>query len=145
MYENLNPSWVPPQEFHFHCPTFSSIHRKRLLIDVMDFDYLDRDDYLGTVTYNLSKLSATVPDTGVAEDLTLTLVDVKTGSSINSTVSIKVSVLTQSSFASIRTDVVFEYERWTPTGKWGSDYPGHLLPSDPGSWSDENAKVFGME
>ena len=26
----------------------------------------------------------------------------------------------------------FEYQRWQPIVEWGSEYPGHLLPTDLG-------------
>ncbi|GMI43806.1 hypothetical protein TrCOL_g12223 [Triparma columacea] len=145
IYENLNPTWVPPQKFHFQCPSFSTLGRQRLFIDVMDYDYMDRDDYLGSVVYNLSKLTAKAADTKVKEKITLNLVDVKTGEPVNSTVSIEVEIVSLEAFNCIRTDVVFEYERWTPTARWGSSYPGHLLPTDPGSWSDSTCSNFGMD
>lgn len=30
---------------------------------------------------------------------------------------------------------VFENERYQPISGWGSSWPGHLLPTDPGHWS----------
>jgi hypothetical protein len=27
---------------------------------------------------------------------------------------------------------VYEYQRWQPVVLWGSDFPGHFLPTDPG-------------
>ena len=35
------------------------------------------------------------------------------------------------------THSAYEYERLQPVIGWGSDYPGHLLPSDPGRYTDE--------
>jgi hypothetical protein len=35
---------------------------------------------------------------------------------------------------SIQQHIVFEYQRYQPIVNWGSDYPGHLLPTDPGRY-----------
>ncbi|BBN04917.1 vacuolar protein sorting-associated protein 13A/C [Marchantia polymorpha subsp. ruderalis] len=35
---------------------------------------------------------------------------------------------------------VFENERYQPLSGWGSKWPGHLLPSDPGRYSDRDSK-----
>lgn len=93
--------------------------RQRLFIDVMDYDYMDRDDYLGSVVYNLSKLTAKAADTKVKEKITLNLVDVKTGEPVNSTVSIEVEIVSLEAFNCIRTDVVFEVRIMAEPGRGG--------------------------
>lgn len=34
--------------------------------------------------------------------------------------------------SSIEEHRVYEYQRWQPVVLWGSDFPGHFLPTDPG-------------
>lgn len=44
--------------------------------------------------------------------------------------------------SSIEEQTVYEYQRWQPVVLWGSDYPGHLLPTDPGRWSSADGRRF---
>jgi hypothetical protein len=39
-------------------------------------------------------------------------------------------------------EVVYEYQRWQPVIGWGSKYPGHLLPTDPGKWSTMDGRAW---
>ncbi len=58
--------------------------------------------------------------------------------------------------SSIEEHRVYEYQRWQPVVLWGSDSPGHLLPTDPGKydfhlftflhsarWSTADGTIFG--
>ncbi|XP_057872719.2 uncharacterized protein LOC131078906 isoform X2 [Cryptomeria japonica] len=42
-------------------------------------------------------------------------------------------------------DEVFENERYNPLLGWGSSFPGHLLPSDPGHWSIRDDSYSSQE
>ena len=42
------------------------------------------------------------------------------------------------------TPILFENERFQPFGGFGSSYPGHLLPTDRGKWSDITGKFHAM-
>lgn len=76
----------------------------------------------------------------------LSLSDISTGDKIpQAVVSLGVQVLTMEEYENQLHETIYEYERWTPTGGWGSDYPGHLLPTDPGRWSNEDGSKFGMD
>ena len=112
---------------------------------MMDFDQLDRDDYLGTCTFDLSKLKVKEADAeGGREDLELNLSDSKTNEPISSTISLSVRILSLAAVESVRVEVVYEYERWTPTGGWGKKFPGNLFSTDPGCWSDGTVLKFAM-
>lgn len=57
--------------------------------------------------------------------------------------------------SSIEEHRVYEYQRWQPVVLWGSDFPGHFLPTDPGRfvlqstqshlcrWSSADGQKFG--
>lgn len=42
---------------------------------------------------------------------------------------------TSSDEPDIALEEVFENQRFQPLGGWGSKWPGHLMPTDPGRWS----------
>lgn len=143
IHKSLNPEWSPPFKFIFKVPS-SSIAQMRLVLDVHDKDIFTKDDYLGTTKLDLKDVEITL---GMAEAFhTLSLSDIKNGEKISSaTVTIGVQVKTMEEYEAELHDTIYEYERWTPTGGWGSDYPGHLLPTDPGRWSSEDGSKWGME
>ena len=39
---------------------------------------------------------------------------------------------------------IFLYERWQPLLEWGNSYPGHLLPTDKGKYSNRAATAFSQ-
>lgn len=45
---------------------------------------------------------------------------------------------------SVQEHTVYEFQRWQPIVEWGNDFPGHLLPTDPGKWSSGTGDKFGM-
>ena len=47
-------------------------------------------------------------------------------------VELELSTSTTSKASSTEEHTAFEYQRWQAVVGWGSDYPGHLLPTDPG-------------
>jgi hypothetical protein len=47
-------------------------------------------------------------------------------------VEVEVILMSVSRAASIEEHRVYEFQRWQPVVLWGSDYPGHLMPTDPG-------------
>jgi vacuolar protein sorting-associated protein 13A/C len=56
--------------------------------------------------------------------------------------SIRVERTSLSRAISYREDIVFEYQRWQPVMEWGNDYPGHLMPTDPGRWSSGDGAKY---
>jgi hypothetical protein len=40
---------------------------------------------------------------------------------------------------------IYEYERHQPELGWGNSFPGHLLPSDKGRFSNEGGSLFSTE
>ena len=41
--------------------------------------------------------------------------------------------------------VLFENQRYQPVRGWGSKFPGHLLPTDRGRWSDRAGRLYSSE
>lgn len=44
--------------------------------------------------------------------------------------------------SSIEEHRVYEYQRWQPVVLWGSDFPGHFLPTDPGRFVSFSFQTF---
>ena len=40
---------------------------------------------------------------------------------------------------------IYVYERWQPLLEWGNSYPGHLLPTDKGPFSNGSCTVFSHD
>lgn len=45
----------------------------------------------------------------------------------------------------METHTAYEFERFTPIIGWGSDSPGHLLPTDPGRWCSGDGKKWSLK
>ncbi|KAL3679175.1 hypothetical protein R1sor_022131 [Riccia sorocarpa] len=43
------------------------------------------------------------------------------------------------------TEEIFENQRFQPLAGWGSKWPGHLMPTDPGRWSSRDYSVSSQE
>ncbi|GMH62802.1 hypothetical protein TrST_g12876 [Triparma strigata] len=141
VHKDVNPVWLPPCRFTLLVPS-DKVEVQRLVLDVWDEDKMSKDDYLGTTKLDLKGLEL---EKGFAQTFTLDLLDVKTGDKVPSAkVFIGVQLQTAAEIASEQHETVYEYERWTPTGGWGKKYPGHLLPSDPGCWSDGSFEKWSM-
>lgn len=41
--------------------------------------------------------------------------------------------------------ILFENQRFQPLAGFGSSYPGHLLPTDRGKWSNREGKLYAMD
>ena len=144
MHDSLNPTWSPPFKFRFPVPS-SAIAVTRIIFDVHDKDSFTKDDYLGTTKVDLKDVEISTP--GITEQfLSLSLSDISTGEKIpQAAVNVGIQVLSMTEFENQLHETIYEYERWTPTGGWGSDYPGNLLPTDPGRWGNEDGSKFGMD
>lgn len=71
----------------------------------------------------------------------VTLIEPNTGQK-NGVVRFEMEITTPQQAALYDEHTVFEYQRWEPIKGWGSTYPGHLLPTDPGCWSTVNGQKF---
>ncbi|GMH82973.1 hypothetical protein TL16_g09441 [Triparma laevis f. inornata] len=144
IHKNTDPIWLPAVRFTFLVPA-DSVEAQRLVLDIWDQDSMSKDDYLGTTKLDLKGLNLSGGGDAV-HNHTLDLLDVKTGDKVpNSKVFIAIQVKTAAEMASEQHELVYEYERWTPTGGWGKKYPGNLLPTDPGCWSDEKGGKWSMD
>jgi len=41
--------------------------------------------------------------------------------------------------------ICYEFQRCNILSEWGSDYPGHLLPTDPGRYCSQAGQNFSMK
>ena len=137
-WRSCNPAWCPEEKFHFSVPK-ASLNDLRIFATVYDQDSISSDDYLGEcVTKVVGELSGEEGDIRSLDLLAGDTGEKIEGSSVQLTVKIAPSLLNLTTH-----QVIYQYCRWTPTGGWGSTFPGHLLPSDPGGWSDKNGIKWG--
>ena len=142
-FRTVNPTWVPACHFNFWVEK-EVIDDVRILVTVYDHDTLSSHDYLGSATLPLTSVELTLDWSPTMHSLGL--VNSQTGESIPDCASVQLAVnKSESREGLIVNQIVFEYERWTPTGGWGHKYPGHLLPTDPGCWSTKGKEKWGME
>lgn len=40
---------------------------------------------------------------------------------------------------------IYVYERWQPLVEWGNSYPGHILPTDKGKYSNRSCTFFSFD
>ncbi|GMI53819.1 hypothetical protein ScalyP_jg9406 [Parmales sp. scaly parma] len=145
-YRTTDPSWLPAESFFFVLKK-KDLANTRVLMSVFDYDSITSDDPLGDGVASLSDallLSSEEENINTntnTEVKSISMVDVKTGESIPDNASIQISLNTFNSFNGVSAhQVVYEYQRWTPTGGWGS----YLLPTDPsGHWSNKSASTWG--
>lgn len=72
------------------------------------------------------------------------LIDPNTGVE-NGKVVLQVEVQSPQQASSADEHIVYQYERWQPAVEWGSSFPGHFLPTDPGKWSSADGKRWSHD
>lgn len=85
------------------------------------------------------------PDEYVEDEVFKTLKIVLGDGAHKGEVDVIVRTMTAVQAALIRRETVYEFERWQPFVGWGSSYPGHLYPTDPGCWCTVDGKTFGKK
>jgi hypothetical protein len=141
--DTLNPKWIPPERFQFICNNKDSA---RIIFSIFSFHIRKERVQLGDAILNLKDLPIKVEgdfnNEARSVDKTLKIIDPETGKS-HGTISVVVELLTCEEAVSIQEHTVYEYQRWQPIVYWGASRPGHLLPSDPGKWSNDTGLRFG--
>lgn len=132
----MDPEWTPFERFQFTTTNMASRE-----IRVYGYHNPTRPwkepPCLGYSTIKLSKVSST-PET-VTLKLASTNQDHNDG-----TITVELCRISAKEGMVQREDVVYEYERYSPFLKWGNSYPGHLLPTDKGRFSNDTGTLFKM-
>mmetsp|Transcript_5028 Transcript_5028/g.7683 ORF Transcript_5028/g.7683 Transcript_5028/m.7683 type:complete len:292 (+) Transcript_5028:70-945(+) len=132
-HRTLNPRWEPAERFQF---VVSDMETSRIVISC----YHRFND---TETKVLGDAVLSTKDVGDQPSITtLKLINPDNGK-FHGDVELEVVHMDVNHASSVEEHRVYEYQRWQPVVHWGSDYPGHLLPTDPGRWSTADGKKFG--
>jgi len=130
----LNPKWDPSESFKF---IIRNKETDRLIISVYDFNSLHKDIPIGDAVLRLKDSTSEIVKTN------LKLLNPETGKTLGSIISLETNVSAKIDAFNELEQKVYEYQRWQAIIDWGSSFPGHLLPSDPGAWSTYDCKKFG--
>jgi len=130
----LDPKWVPGESFKFavvdgNVNIIISVFHKNLI----------KPTLIGYVPIKVSQL------VNEKKYFTKNLFHPDTGAPLASTIIFEACLSNkQDAFHEIE-QYEYEYERWQPIVGWGQSYPGHLLPTDPGSFSNHSCDRFGKK
>jgi len=118
-----HPQWEPNEKFQFILSDDNDTH-----IAVSVLSYKEKDPVpLGDAKIKIKDLTLTKTRTNKS----VKLIDSTTGKN-NGVIQFDILFNTVNEALSYEEQTVFQYERYQPVVLWGSSYPGHFLPSDPG-------------
>lgn len=129
----MNPVWAPSELFEFYPLTENDISSSRLMVSVFDKDLIGSDDALGDGIVKLS----TITERNFFKPIRVTLIDKQGDPVQNCYIEIDLKVGCAFTAYGTEEEYLYEYERWNLVNGWSSD---HLLPTDPGRWSDKSMK-----
>jgi hypothetical protein len=138
-----HPVWEPPEIFQFGNILLSNLASCKLLIAVNDAKILAMrgDEPVAGARVSLGHLKEQVGEVRKVAKLSC----MNTGKPIpGGNVEIGLELITAFQARGTVRSTVYEYERYQPVIGWGSTYPGHILPSDLGTWQNKDAKTWGM-
>jgi hypothetical protein len=165
-----HPEWVPPERFEF-C-SLQEIKSKELnacydsiqfTVYVFSLFYFCFDDSIhshdlschsysltgGAIsTSNLNLGTITLSLEGISENetpYTLPLYHPDDESLTSAEIKLSIQKMSSQMTSLYQEILVYEYERWQFVLGWGNSYPGHLLPLDPGRWSNVFGSQFEMD
>lgn len=139
----MNPIWNPPEQFVFLLNNITDLEHSRVIVEVVDYDKLSKNDYLGSSVVALKNLNLAIGQGEASHVLKLT--DIDSGEILESCkINVGIELKTEREVDAVNYETVFEYERWTPTGGWGKERVGHLLPGDKGVWSTHDKSLWAM-
>mmetsp|Transcript_113 Transcript_113/g.248 ORF Transcript_113/g.248 Transcript_113/m.248 type:complete len:301 (-) Transcript_113:46-948(-) len=126
----VKPVWSPPETFTFMPIKSSGMKDKKLVVSLMDKDLIGQDDPLGDCVVKLGTLPVGSAGSGTRR---LALINGSTGEETGAYVDARISVDLAFKAFGTQEEKAYQYERWDVIHKWSSE---HLLPSDPGRWSN---------
>ena len=103
------------------------------MVSVFDKDLIGSDDALGDGIVKLS----TITERNFFKPIRVTLIDKQGDPVQNCYIEIDLKVGCAFTAYGTEEEYLYEYERWNLVNGWSSD---HLLPTDPGRWSDKSMK-----
>lgn len=130
----LSPKWEPPERFQFIVSDPEAVSRIVLSI-------YNRPGGKNSVQA-LGDAIVLVKDVKPEPEIrVLKVINPETGK-FEGELEVELSYMDIHAASSIEEHTLYEFQRWQPVVLWGADYPGHLLPTDPGRWSTSDGRRF---
>ena len=133
----LAPVWAPPEAFTFMPFKKREMSRQglKLMCSVFDRDHIGSDDAMGDCQFKLGGLEVGAED----QPVRLNLINGSTGEETGAYVDVRLTVDCAFKAYGTEEELIYQYERWDFIHKWSSE---HLLPTDPGRWSDHKREIY---
>lgn len=129
-----DPKWEPPERFQFIVSDPEAV--ARLVLSVYN-----RPGGAKSVQA-MGDAIIPVKDVGPEPEIkTVKLINPDSGK-FEGEITVDICYMDVNAASSIQEQTLYEFQRWQPVVLWGSDYPGHLLPTDPGRWSSADGRRF---
>lgn len=130
----IEPKWEPPERFQFIVSDPEAT--ARIVLSVYNRP--------GGASSVVAMGDAIIPVKDAKDEpeiKTLQLINPGSGK-FEGEITVELSYMDVHAASSMQEQTLYEYQRWQPVVLWGSDYPGHLLPTDPGRWSSADGRRF---